>query len=574
MNMRKLFLAAVAVAFSTSAMAQATLVEKVESKPGELVIPYERYQLPNGLTLIISEDHSDPVTHINVSYHVGSARETPGKSGFAHFFEHMLFQGSKNVKDEEHFELIKRYGGEVNGNTTRDRTVYIETFPSNFTETALWMEADRMGLFLEAYTNKKFEVQRSTVKNEKDQRYNVPYGFLMEVKDQNLYPAEHPYSWSTIGFVDDLDRADSSDLRNFFLRWYGPNNACVIVSGDVNPAEVVKWVEKYFGSFTPCPEVKKQRVAPVRLKENTIKGYTDPNIYVPLVYTTYPAATALHEDEAAMDVLAYLMGGTRNSVMYKKFIDQEWALQANCTNNPLSTINHELAGEFSFVLVGYPWSDIKQLQNMLKTVVDSFEYANFSDDDLNRAIANILSGYNGGLEDVSNKANYISNYWYLNNLKKADGTAFNLQDDANRYKNLKREDIMRVYRKYIKGKFASTVVLEPPVEGTTDEEKKKMRYESMNPNANYQNAVAEAEYANLKHVPVKDNFDRSVRPEPAAAVAVKVPKIYRKKLANGLEILGTEFSETPMVTIQMNIKGGSLLEGTKEIPYSTASFMV
>lgn len=573
MNSGKLFLTAIMAVSAGFASAQATLVEKVTAKPGELIIPYERYTLPNGLTLIISEDHSDPVTHLNISYHVGSARETPGKSGFAHFFEHMLFQGSKNVKDEEHFELIKRYGGDVNGNTTRDRTVYIETFPSNFTETALWMEADRMGMFLEAFTQKKFEVQRSTVKNEKDQRYNTPYGFLMEVKDQNLYPSDHPYSWSTIGFVDDLNRADSNDLKNFFLRWYGPNNACVIVSGDVNPAEVVQWVEKYFGTINPCPEVKKQRLPPVRLKENTIKGYVDPNAYVPLIYTTFPAAPAFHEDEAALDVLSYLMSGTRNSVMYKKFIENEWALQANSQNNPLSTINHELAGEYSFVVVGYPWTDIKQMQNMLANLIDSFEYVNFTDEEFSRAISNILSNYNGGLEDVSTKANYLSNFWYLNDLKGPDGKPFNLQDDANRYKNLTREDIMRVYRKYLKGKYSSTVVIEPPAEGTTAEERKKMRYQSYNPNATYKNAVAEAEYASLKLRPTVDNFDRSIRPTPSAAKPVKVPTIYTQKLANGLQIMGTQFEETPMVTIQMNIKGGRLLEGTKEIPYATSSFM-
>lgn len=559
--------------FISLCSAQAVLKEKVTAAPGELKIPYERYELPNGLTILVSEDHSDPVAHLNVTYHVGSARETPGKSGFAHFFEHMLFQGSKHVADEEHFELIKRYGGEVNGNTTRDRTVYIETFPSNFTETALWMEADRMGFFLEAFTNRKFEIQRSTVKNEKDQRYNVPYGFMMEAKDQNFYPNDHPYSWSTIGFVDDLDRADSSDLRNFFLRWYGPNNACVIVCGDVNTQEVVKWVEKYFGTINSCPEVKKQRVPPVRLKENTLKPYTDPNAYVPLMQITYAAVPAYHEDEAALDVLSYLMGGTRNSVLYKKFIDPEWALQVNSSNNPMSVINHELAGEFAFMLVGYPWSDMKQLQNMLFNAIDSFEYVNFTDDDLSRAITNIVSNYSGGLEDASTKANYLSSFWYLTDLKKPDGSPFNLGDDANRYRNLTREDIMRVYRKYIKGKYSSTIAISPPAEGTSEEDRKAMKYQSYNPNASYKNAVAEAEYANLKFKPVTDNFDRSKRPEPSAAKPVIVPKIYRKKLSNGLEILGTEFGETPLVTIQISIEGGRLLEGSSAFPYSTAQFM-
>lgn len=549
--------------------AQAQLIEKVDAQPGKLVIPYEKYQLPNGLTLIVSEDHSDPVTHINVTYHVGSARELPGKSGFAHFFEHMLFQGSKNIADEEHFRLIRQYGGDVNGNTTRDRTVYIETFPSNFTETALWMEADRMGVFLEAFTQKKFEVQRSTVKNEKDQRYNVPYGFLMEVKDQNLYPEEHPYSWSTIGYVDDLNRADSNDLRNFFLRWYGPNNACVIVVGDVKTADVVKWTEKYFGSIQRGPEVKKKRVPPVVLTENKVKGYPDPNASLPLVYTTYPSAPVGHPDEAPLDVLAYLMGGTRNSPMYKRFVENETALQASSNNNPLSTINHELAGEFSFLMVAYPWDkDVKFLQNKLKVMLDSFEYDNFSDDDLARAKSFILSNYSRGLEDVSTKANYLSNFWYLD-IKNPEGKMANLEDDANRYKNLTREDIMRVYRKYLKGKNSSTIVIEPM--DVADGEKKPV-YESFNPNAGKKNPVAEAEYNNLVHKPTVDNFDRSIRPVTSEPKTVKIPGIYRKTLDNGLEILGSTTTETPEVLISMNIDGGRLLEG-KDVPFGTADMM-
>jgi zinc protease len=550
------------------AVAQPSLLEKVEAQPGKLIIPYEKYQLPNGLTVIVSEDHSDPVAHINITYHVGSAREVPGKSGFAHFFEHMLFQGSKHVADEEHFKMIKRYGGEVNGNTTRDRTSYIETFPSGFTETALWMEADRMGFFLEAFTQKKYEIQRSTVKNEKDQRYSNPYGFLMEVKDQNLYPPDHPYSWSTIGFVDDLDRVDSTDLRNFFLRWYGPNNACLVVSGDVNTQEVLKWTEKYFGSITRCPDVKKQKVKPITLAENTIRSYPDANASVPLIYTTYPSVPVGHPDEAALDYLAYLISGTRNSPLYKRMIDQEWALQANASNNPLGTINHELAGEFSFTLAGYPWSDIKKLQNMMNAVVDSFEYVNFTDEDLARAKTNIVSNFSNGLENVDTKAQYLSTFWYTG-ATNPDGIPYNVDDEAARYTNVTREDIMRVYRKYIRGKFSSTIVIEPQ-EVTAGE--KKPKYVSYNPNATYKNAVAEAEYKNLVYRPVIDNFDRSISPMPKEPKPVAVPKIFRKTLSNGLEILGTNFTETPQVVVQINIKGGRLLEG-KTFPYGTSQMM-
>ncbi len=568
--MKKLIFSAALLIFTLNHLsAQATLIEKVESVPGKLIIPYSKFMLPNGLTLIVSEDHSDQVVHLNVTYHVGSARETPGKSGFAHFFEHMLFQGSKHVADEEHFKIIKEYGGDVNGNTTRDRTVYIETFPSNFTETALWMEADRMGFFLEAFTKKKFEVQRETVKNEKAQRFDAPYGFLLEVKDQEFYPSEHPYSWSTIGFVDDLNRADSTDLRNFFLRWYGPNNACIIVSGDVNTTEVVQWVEKYFGSIPKGREVKKKRVKPVVFETDKIKSYPDPNAYVPLMYITYPGVPVYHEDEAALDLLSYLMGNTKSSVLYKKFIDNEMALQIGASNNPLSAINHELAGEFSFTLAGYPWSDMFKLKARLMQVLDSFEYVNFSDDDLMRAKSNLLATLSNGLESADNKANYLSNYWYLD-LKNAQGKTFNLEDEIDRFKNITKEDIMRVYRKYLKGKKSSTIDIQP-YKTTGDE--KAPKFESFNPNVNFASDALDIEYKNLTPRLVVDNFDRSKKPTPKTIKPVSVPKIYKETLANEAQVLGTEFNETPNVLIQVTFKGGALFEDGKNIPAGTADMM-
>lgn len=549
---------------------QATLIEKVEAQEGKLVIPYEKYLLSNGLTLIVSEDHSDPVTHINVTYHVGSARETPGKSGFAHFFEHMLFQGSKHVADEEHFKIIKEYGGEVNGNTTRDRTVYVETFPSNFTETALWMEADRMGFFLEGFTQEKFENQRATVKNEKDQRYDVPYGFLMEVKDQELYPSDHPYSWSTIGFVDDLDRADSSDLKNFFLRWYAPNNACVIVVGDVNTKEVIDWTQKYFGGIPAGKKVRKKRLPPVRLTENKVKNYPDPNAYVPLTYITYPGVPVAHKDEAALDMLAYLLGNTQSSILYKKFIDKELALQVQASNNPMSIINHELAGEFSFTLVGYPWSDMFKLKDQLMAILNDFENNNFTDEDLKRAKQNILSSLSNGFEVASNKANNISNFWYLD-LKSADGTMYTMEDLAKTIGSVSREDIMRVYRRYIKGKYSSTINIQPnkPAKG-----EKAEKYQSYNPNASFQGSAALAlEYQGLRERVVKDNFDRSIRPEPKEVKPVTIPDVYNLTLSNGIKVMGTEYTETPRVLALLRMEGGRLFEDGKKIPWGTAELM-
>ncbi|MDH5476004.1 MAG: insulinase family protein, partial [Cyclobacteriaceae bacterium] len=185
--------------------AQTKLIEKVDKKGDDIVIPYQKYKLNNGLTIIIHEDNSDPVVHVDVTYHVGSAREELQKSGFAHFFEHMMFQGSDNVGDEEHFKFVTESGGTLNGSTNRDRTNYFETVPSNQLERMLWLEADRMGFLLDAVTQEKFEIQRATVKNEKGQNYdNRPYGRWRELNSETLYPYGHPYSWLTIGLLEDL----------------------------------------------------------------------------------------------------------------------------------------------------------------------------------------------------------------------------------------------------------------------------------------------------------------------------------------------------------------------------------
>jgi zinc protease len=331
---------------------QTQLLEKVAANPGELKISYEKYRLPNGLTLIIHEDHSDPIVHVEVTYHVGSARESAGKSGFAHFFEHMMFQGSVNVKDEEHFKIVSGAGGQMNGTTNRDRTNYFETMPSNYLETALWLEADRMGFLLDSVTQKKFEVQRATVKNEKGQRVdNVPYGKVDEIKDAALYPKGHSYNWPVIGYLEDLDRVDVEDLKNFFMRWYGPNNACLVVAGDVNPSVVIKLAEKYFGPIPRGPEVKPMRLEPVRLPDTRYSNYAD-NVFAPMHMFVWPSPKAYSPDEPAMDVLGYILGTGNNSIIYKTFTKPERAFQAYSYN-----YSSELAGELAIAFIANPFFD-------------------------------------------------------------------------------------------------------------------------------------------------------------------------------------------------------------------------
>lgn len=521
---------------------QTKLVEKITKKGNELVIPYEKYILPNGLTLIIHEDHSDPVVHVDVTYHVGSAREEIGKSGFAHFFEHMMFQGSDHVGDEEHFKIITEAGGNMNGTTNRDRTNYFETVPSNQLERALWLEADRMGFLLDAVTQGKFEIQRATVKNERGQNYdNRPYGLGSEYVAKTLYPYGHPYSWLTIGYIEDLNRVNVNDLKNFFLRWYGPNNAALSIGGDVNPKDVIKLVEKYFGSIPPCPAVDKTSVPAVALSTDRYVSYED-NIRFPMLQMVFPTTPAFHKDEAALDVLAQILGGGKTSLFYKNFVKSQKALQAGAYNS-----TSELAGEFTMTVVALPNTPLNQMEKMIRSTFEEFEKRGVNDDDLAQFKANYEASTVRNLSSVSGKVSQLANYQAL------AGDAGLLTKELASIQAVTKEDVMRVYQQYIQGKKA--VILSVYPKG------KKELIASEN------NFVAQPEnyqapnygYDGLKYVKAKDTFDRSKKPTTGVNPEMKLPNYWKEKLPNGIKIIGTNTNEIPAVTLSFTIKGGHFL---------------
>ncbi len=527
------------------AHAQTKLVEKVEKQGDEVVIPYEKYVLDNGLTLVVHEDHSDPLVHVDVTYHVGSAREEINKSGFAHFFEHMMFQGSENVADEEHFKIVTESGGTLNGTTNRDRTNYFETLPSNQLETALWLEADRMGFFLDAVTQQKFEVQRSTVKNEKQQNYdNRPYGLYRELQAGALYPYGHPYSWLTIGRIEDLDRVNVDDLKKFFLRWYGPNNATLTVGGDVNAEEVVKLVEKYFGVIPRGPEVEPLTLEAPALESDRYLSYVDKNIRFPALLFTYPTVPTYHEDEPALDCLAEILGTGRSSYFYKKFVMNQKAIQAS-SFHPTS----ELAGEFTLFVLPFPGQTLSDFEAEMRGILEDFEQNGVTDEDIQKFKANRESSVINRLASVSGKVSQLASY---NTFR---GTPNAIQEELDKYLSITKEDVMRVFRKYIKAKPAVIIsVLSNEAELPAQPDNYEIPMEG-------NSAYPTTDYSGLAYSrPQGDTFDRSQRPPLGENPIVKVPEFWTKKMDNGLKVIGTNSDEIPTVTLQLTINGGHKLE--------------
>jgi zinc protease len=534
--------AVLALTLVNSAHSQTKLVEKVTRQGKELVIPYEKYVLPNGLTLVVHEDHSDPIVHVDVTYHVGSAREEIGKSGFAHFFEHMMFQGSDHVADDEHFKIVTESGGTLNGSTNRDRTNYYETLPSNQLERALWLEADRMGFLLDAVTQKKFEIQRATVKNERGQNYdNRPYGLAGENVAKNLFPYGHPYSWLTIGYIEDLNRVNVNDLKNFFLRWYGPNNAVLTVGGDVSAKQVVTMAEKYFGSIPRGPEVTKTQVPTPVLDKDRYVSYED-NIRFPMLQVVFPTVPNYHPDEAPLDALAEILGGGKNSLFYKNFVKAQLAVQANASH-PAT----ELAGQFTMTVLPFPDKRLDSTEALVRRTLSEFEKRGVTDDDIAQFTATREAQLIDGLSSVSGKVSQLAAFQtYLGNPNY-------LPQELKRYKSVTKADVMRVYNQYIKGKNAVILTVYP--KGKPEIVAKPDNYTVST--ANYK--APDYGYNGLAYTKPTDSFDRKTKPGPGPNPTLKVPPFWTDKLPNGLKMIGTRNDEIPAVTLLFSIKGGHLL---------------
>lgn len=539
-----------------------TLVEEMKADPDRVMIPYSKYQLDNGLTVILAPDDSDPLVHVDVTYHVGSAREEIGKSGFAHFFEHMMFQGSEHVGDQQHFKIITEAGGTLNGTTTRDRTNYFETVPSNQLEKMLWLEADRMGFLLGAVSQRKFEIQRDTVKNERAQNFdNRPYGLIWERMGEAMFPEGHPYSWQPIGYVEDLDRVNVNDLKAFFLRWYGPNNAVLTIGGDIDKAQTLEWIHKYFGTIPEGPSVEKAPKQPAVLPEDRYITLED-RIRQPMVVIGWPTTSyrGAH-DQVVLDAMADAIGGGTNGLLYQKLIKTQKALDAGAFSDC-----NELACNFYVYAMGASTDKdgLKSLYNDLLATLDEFEKQGISEERLQQINGLSEAGAVYALESVKGKVTQLAaNETFY-------GKPDRIEQTLERIRAVTPEAVSAAYQTFIEDKHKVTLSVVP--KGRTDIAVQPATFVTPARTLPEYKEVTEADLDFRRPV---DSFDRSVMPKVAEAVSAKMPELYEVYFDNGSELLGTETSETPTVEIHFQLPAGSryVPKGKEGLAGLTASMM-
>ena len=416
---------------------------------GSINIPFEHYQLPNGLNVILSEDHSTPTVAVDMWYHVGSKNEQPGRTGFAHLFEHVMFTGSGHVPYGTHDRLTEGVGGANNGSTTNDRTNYWEVVPSNFLESALWLESDRMGYLLDALDLAKLNAQRDIVKNERRQGVdNQPYGRTNEIISTAMYPAEHAYSWPVIGSMKDLSAASEEDVKNFFRLYYAPNNATVTVVGDFDPAQAKAWVKRYFGDIPRGKAISRPNVRPVTLVEEKRLVFED-RVQVPRLTISWPTVGTMSPDDQALDVVANVLTGSRTARLQKELVyDRQWAASIGAQQR-----TNESASEFRITITPRPGHTLTQLELATDSIIDRLKRDGPTADEVARAKAGIELGFVSGLESNLQKAETL-----------VSGLVFH--NDPGYYRKDYREaqsvtaaDVKRVANKYLtKGRVVLSIV--------------------------------------------------------------------------------------------------------------------
>lgn len=414
-----------------------------------LNITYNKYKLSNGLEVILFQNTNIPSTAFNIWYRVGSANEKKGKTGLAHLFEHMMFQGSKNVPKEMHFRYIQEAGGALNASTSFDRTNYFEKLPSNDLELALWLESDRMGFFLEALDQVKLDNQKSVVLNERLERYdNQPYGLAGEKLISNLYPEGHPYSWPTIGFYNDIETYTLEDVQAFFKQYYSPSNATVVIAGNFETNKVKSLVEKYFSeiknSITP-----KQIIPPsAKLNETKFIQYED-RVNLERIHFAWHTQNAFGTDDAALDILSDLLTGCKNARLTRKLVYELEIVQ------DVNSVQYsgKYGGHFMIVATAKPGKSLDEIKKIIFDEISILTQNNITSQELQRSKNIIRSNFIYSLQNIDTVADMLNLYnFYLGNPD-----SFNF--DLNRYNNVDENFLQQVVERYLLADFVELRII-------------------------------------------------------------------------------------------------------------------
>jgi len=401
-------------------------------------IPFERYLLANGLTVILAPNHTTPTVAVDVWYHVGSKNESKGRTGFAHLFEHVMFTGSGHVPYGVQDRLTEGVGGGNNATTSNDRTDYYDTVPSNFLESTLWIESDRMGFLLDALDSSKINAQRDIVINERRQRQdNAPYGAAYEILNRTTYPPSNPYSWDVIGSVADLRAASDTDVKDFFRRYYAPNNATLTIAGDFDPAQAKTWVAKYFSGIAKGAAIARPDVSPVTLPAPVRLVYED-RVQLPRLYIQWPTVGEKSDDRFALDVLGSILAGRRTARLTKALVyDQQAAATVNAGQD-----SNENAGQFLIVITPRPGHTLTELEQTVDTLIARLKTEGPSAEEVRRATAGTELDFVRGLESNLGKAEILASgevfhgdagYFRTEYQKSTSVTADEVKRVANQY---------------------------------------------------------------------------------------------------------------------------------------------
>ncbi|HOA13570.1 MAG TPA: pitrilysin family protein [Myxococcota bacterium] len=478
----------------------------------------ETFDLPNGLKVFMVVDKSAPLVAVDINYHVGSRNERPGKTGFAHLFEHMMFQGSKHY-DDDYFKPLQDVGGQVNGATSTDRTRYWEIVPSAWLERALWLESDRMAYLLDAMTQERLDNQKSVVSNERRQNYdNRPYGTVWEKMAAALYPPQHPYSWLTIGSLADINAATREDVAEFFKTWYTPNNATLAIVGDIDIQATKELVTKYFGAIPPGPAVSAVGKWPVRLESDIVLDIKD-RVQLPRTYITWPTVGFFDADEAALDVFGMVFGGGRTSRLYQDLVYTRQIAQDAMAGQRSS----QIAGVFDIMLTPRPGVDPLELEKAALEILDEMLKNGITEDEMSRARTSIASSFIRDMENIGGfggLADRINAYQHM--LGRPDGFAADLQ----RYLDLDRGDVTRVAARYLSGARVIARVLPAGENAPTG----------------------------------PDAADRTALPGKGTDRAFDLPDRQVFELENGLQVVLVQQSRVPLVGFDLIVPGGNGLD--------------